>query len=99
MWVRGLVANVGVAALPRAHCAFRGCTWVSDGRFWEVALRDHVKTRHAKAMNWDARDEDDAYDFYEAAIERQAQQRMPTVGVSIDRRSLRHANDTFNDNE
>ena len=39
----------------------------------------------------------DFYDFYEAAIEWQAQQRMPSVGISIDRRSLRYVNDIFND--
>ena len=85
------------AALPRAHCAFRGCTWVTDVPVWEEALRRHVEERHTDAMNLEGRDARDAYDFYEAAIERQAQQRMPTVGVSIDRRSLRHVTDTFND--
>ena len=43
------------------------------------------------------RDTNDCYDFYEAAIQYRARQRMPTVGVNIDRRSLRYVLDTFND--
>ena len=48
-------------------------------------------------MQLSAKKNSDFYDFYEAAIEWQAQQRMPSVGISIDRRSLRYVNDIFND--
>ena len=85
-------------ALPRAHCAFKGCTCVFDRKDrWEDDLKDHVLTRHLDQMQLPARDKEDAYDFYEAAIQHRAQDMMPAVGVSIDRRSHRHVTDTFND--
>ena len=85
-------------ALPRAHCAFRGCRWVDDSKEdWEENLRWHVKKEHLKSMKLLERDTKDFYDFYEAAIQHRAQERMPTIGVSIDRRSLRYVTDTFND--
>ena len=84
-------------ALPRAHCAFLGCKWVNDSKDWEDKLKCHVEFRHRDAMKLSDKDEDDFYDFYEAAIQRRAQEIMPSVGVSIDRRSLRYVTDTFND--
>ena len=48
-------------------------------------------------MELPERDEGDFFDFYEAAIQVQAQKIMPAVGVSIDRRSFRYVTDTFND--
>lgn len=33
-------------ALPRAHCAFKGCKWVNDSKDeWENILKQHVKVR------------------------------------------------------
>lgn len=85
-------------ALPRAHCAFRGCKWVDDDKNnWEENLRWHVKKKHVESMKLSNADAKDFYDFYEAAIQHRAQERMPTIGVSIDRRSLRYVTDTFND--
>ena len=58
-------------ALPRAHCAFRGCKWVNDSKgCWEDNLRRHVRSIHLPAMNLQdsQRDTNDCYDFYEAAI-------------------------------
>lgn len=85
-------------ALPRAHCAFRGCRWVDDSKDdWEEMLRRHVKKKHLQSMGLSEVDAKDFYDFYEAAIQHRAQEMMPTIGVSIDRRSLRYVTDTFND--
>ena len=84
-------------ALPRAHCGFKGCKCVFDTHDWETALKFHVRAHHLKSMQLPERDQGDFYDFYEAAIQWKAQQTMPAVGVSIDRRSFRHVNDTFND--
>ena len=85
-------------ALPRAHCAFSGCSWVNDSPdHWEDNLKQHVKVGHLQCMQLSANDQADFYDFYEAAIQHRCQSTMPSVGVSIDRRSLRYVNDTFND--
>ena len=85
-------------ALPRAHCAFKGCSYVNDSKdCWEDNLKLHVKFKHLSAMQLPERDKKDYYDFYEAAIQERAQTMMPSVGVSIDRRSHRYVNDTFND--
>ena len=85
-------------ALPRAHCGFKGCKWVDDKKdVWEDNLKLHVKHCHLESMQLPEQDKDDFYDFYEAAIQWQAQHTMPAVGVSIDRRSFRYVNDTFND--
>ena len=85
-------------ALPRVHCAFSGCKWVDDSKdSWEDNLRQHVQREHLQSMKLSKADAEDFYDFYEAAIEHQAQEMMPTLGVSIDRRSLRYVTDTFND--
>ena len=64
---------------------------------WENHLKLHVQWHHLQSMQLPERDEADFFDFYEAAIQVQAQSIMPAVGVSIDRRSFRYVNDTFND--
>ena len=85
-------------ALPRAHCAFIGCNWVNDSKGdWEHHLKHHIKKAHMVEMDLEETDKNDFYDFCEAAIQRNAQEIMPSVGVSIDRRSLRYVTDTFND--
>ena len=60
-------------------------------------MKQHVRVIHVEEMDLSDRDADDFYDFYEAAIQRRAEETMPSVGVSIDRRSLRYVTDTFND--
>lgn len=85
-------------ALPRAHCAFVGCRWVDDDKTdHEERLRRHVHNSHLASMQLEACDQTDFYDFYLEAIQWRAQRRMPTVGVSVDRRSLRNVTDIFND--
>ena len=77
---------------------FKGCTCVSDNKAdWEDHLKLHVKFRHLESMCLPSKDLVGFYDFYEAAIQHQAQKTMPSVGVSIDRRSHRDVTDTFND--
>ena len=77
---------------------FEGCSWVSDKKAdWEDLLKHHIKVRHLESMCLPSKDLVDFYDFYEAAIQHQAQKTMPSVGVSIDRRSHRDVTDTFND--
>ena len=50
--------------LPRAHCAFKGCSWVNDSKdYWEDNLEQHVKVRHSQIMQLAEIDEPDFYDF------------------------------------
>ena len=54
-------------ALPRAHCAFKGCSWVNDAKdYWEDNLKRHVKSDHREAMKLSDKDEDD---FFTAGYE------------------------------
>ena len=74
-----------------------GCSWATDVKIDEEEhLKQHNKVKHFKSMQLPAKYASEFFDFYEAAIEWKAQQAMPSVGFSIDRRSLRLVNDVFN---
>ena len=87
-------------ALPRAHCAFKGCSWTNDTPIeWEVRLKDHLRLKHLPAMALPASLADSAYDFYTEAIEHQERQAMPAIGPSIDRRTFKLLDEVYNDKD
>ena len=98
----GISSSVDVQsgiALPRYHCAFRGCQWTCDAKahLGEASLRAHVKAKHLEAMQLDASVEHDFFDYYEEAILEVERKAMPKIGVTVDRRSLTHVTDVCND--
>ena len=87
----------GGVALPRAHSAFKNCTWTCDiPRWWEQRLADHVKRQHLGEMALTERDQVDFMAFYCAAIAVREREGMPAVGVSIDRRTFKLLADVYN---
>ena len=56
-----------------------------------------MQVSHLQSMNLSSRDENDFFDFYEAAIQCRARERMLSVGGAIGRRSLRYVTDASHD--
>ena len=93
-------------SLPVAHCAFSGCGWTGDhsddidrhicdehaGDFEECGQesvpRDPERTR---VWEWRARG------FYARAIEIREQENVPLLGPSVDRRTVKHLMEVYND--
>ena len=82
--------------LPVAHCAFRGCAWVG-GTSDEVD--EHLRRAHPFDMlaTVGPVDEKDFMGYYCGAIAEVERRRMPRVGVSVDRRTIAHVLEAYND--
>ena len=83
-------------AFPRAHCAFSDCNWSDDTSSWDLRLKDHIRTKHLSKMQLSKRDQPDFMAFYCAAIRVREMCRMPSVGISIDRRTFKLLADVYN---
>ena len=88
--------------LPAAHCAFKGCPFVAeDENFLRGhVLREHLLNREFLIFDWEKEDEKRfrrrhweflKYDYYIKAIQHLEEQKMPDVGLSVDRRALSEA--------
>ena len=88
-------------ALPKLHCAVRGCRWVRDSeQSTYEELYQHVRDSHTDMFlnalgkcvpksEWG--------DYYEEAIKVQERKQVPLLGPSVDRRTFQHLRDLYND--
>ena len=84
-------------AFPRAHCAFRSCSWTSDvPESWEQHLSEHIRREHLAEMHLGDANNAHYMAYYCAGIRVQERKSMPTVGVSIDRRTFKLLADVYN---
>ena len=84
-------------AFPRAHCAFRGCSWTSDvPASWEQHLSEHIRREHLAEMHLGEANNAHYMAYYCAGIRVQERKSMPAVGVSIDRRAFKLLADVYN---
>ena len=89
-------------ALPPAHCAFKGCprVFASESELRCHVVRDHLHGSTFPIFDWEVEDWKAQgsehptflyYDYYERAVQYKAEQRMPDVNTSVQRRALENA--------
>ena len=82
--------------LPSCHCAFADCAWTSARQDTETCMKTYRRDKHLRdlgeACDWETGREHtrDVMAYYCAAIRVQEQQKMPNIGVSVDRRTFGH---------
>jgi len=85
--------------LPLWHCAFLGCTWWGDG---QDELLQHLRASHqddfarCRALTPHTRRLTDA-DLYEEGIAMREREGIPSVGPSVDRRTIELVLQNYND--
>ena len=87
-------------ALPPAHCAFRGCPCVfaSEQDLRCHVVKEHLHNKSFLLFDWEKTDCSTygrqqhpvflKYDYYERAVQHKAEQKMPEINASVERRSL-----------
>ena len=99
--------DTGVA-FPRLHCAFAGCSWTDRGRpealvrltqdekNFDCVLAQHLQMAHSRDMRLGPKRNEYILDYYCAAVAAREREHMPSVGVSIDRRTFKSLSEVYN---
>ena len=87
-------ASSGVK-LPIAHCAFRGCPWTGTN---SDSVETHVCAQHAREIRASCglASEGHFMAYYCGANAEIERRRMPSIGVSVDRRTFAHVVEVYN---
>ena len=86
---------------PRIHCAVRGCPWTHDEkqREQEDVLLEHLLQHHRQLLERCCGPQDTQNDYlayYCYAIRLREREAIPSIGVSIDRRTFGHLVEGYN---